>query len=98
MKRLAGIPFLLLLFLSTAGAQVPVTEIKLRTDPEGARVRPGQSLIVQVLAYGEVTEGNGKKKVRLEDTEANLGVRQEDDSGGAERAADHQNRGVLLSD
>jgi hypothetical protein len=45
MKRLAGIPFLLFLFLTTAGAQVAVTEIKLRTDPDGARARPGQSLV-----------------------------------------------------
>ena len=80
MKRLLEIPFILSLFLSAAAGQVAVTEIKLRTDPDGARVRPGQSLVIQVLAYGEVTEGDGKKKVRLEDTEANLGIRE--DNGG----------------
>ena len=80
MRRTIGLFLFAILCCAPAWSQVSVTEIKLRTDPDGARVRPGQTLVVQILAYGEVTEGDGKKKVRLEDTEANLGIRE--DNGG----------------
>ena len=67
----------------SAQNQLLVTEIQLRTDPAGARVRPYESLVVQVLAYGEVTDAEGKKtKVRLRE-------------GGAKVALKNSNAGWL---
>ena len=49
-------------------AQLPVTEIQLRADPADARVRPLESVVIQLLAYGEVADGaDGEmKRVRLQ--------------------------------
>ncbi len=49
-------------------AQIAVTEIQLHADPADARVRPHESLVIQLLAYGEVAEGpdNEAKRVRLQ--------------------------------
>jgi|YNPMSStandDraft_1061717.scaffolds.fasta_scaffold00223_10 hypothetical protein len=58
--------------IARLGSKVPVTEIRLRTDPPGARVRPWETLVIQVLAYGQ----NGEEKVRLRRTGASLRVRQ----------------------
>ena len=56
--------------------KVLVTEIKLRTDPENARVRPYESVAVQVLAYGEVTDENNKtQKVRLREGGAKFSLK-----------------------
>ena len=49
--------------LSAAGATL--TEIQLKTEPSAVRVRPYESLNVQVLAFGEVEEDGEKKKVRI---------------------------------
>ena len=56
-----------------------LSEIRLRTDPEDARVRPFETLVVQVLAYGDLTDEDGlKKKVRLRKGAANLVVKGSD--------------------
>ena len=56
-----------------------LSEIRLRTDPEDARVRPFETLVVQVLAYGELTDEEGQtKKVRLRKGGANLVVKGSD--------------------
>lgn len=47
--------------LARLSKKLPVTEIALRTDPSDARVRPLETLVVQVLAYGR----DGDQKVRL---------------------------------
>ena len=68
---------LLLLLLVGAGIataqSVLVSEIKIHTDPEDARVRPFESIAVQVRAYGEIedTDGN-KQKVRLREGGASV--------------------------
>ncbi len=45
--------------VSSAFAQSAVTAIKIRTDPENAVVQPLESLVVQVMAYGEVPGEDG---------------------------------------
>jgi hypothetical protein len=56
-----------LLWLPSARAQTTISEIKLRTDPSDAKVRPLESIVVQLLAYSEIDDGNGgKKKVRVQ--------------------------------
>ena len=53
-----------------------LSQIRLRTDPEVARVRPFETLVVQVLAYGELTDEEGQtKKVRLRKGAAGLAVK-----------------------
>jgi hypothetical protein len=47
--------------LGKLGKQAAVTEIALRTDPADSRVRPFETLVVQVRSYGK----DGDKKVRL---------------------------------
>jgi len=58
--------------IAQLGKKLPVTEILLRTDPPGARVRPLETLVIQVLAYGQ----NGEEKVRLRRTGAALHVKE----------------------
>ena len=70
---------LILLGGRAASGQLPVSEIKLRTDPADARVRPYENIVIQVLAYGEASEGDAKRKVRLQKSEAKFRVV---DSGG----------------
>ena len=75
--RLAG-TLLGVLCCSTLGyaADPLLSQIRLRTDPEVARVRPFESLVVQVLAYGELTDEEGQtKKVRLRMGAADLAVK-----------------------
>ena len=50
---------------SLSAADAILTEIQLKTDPDTVRVRPFDSLFVQVFAYGEVEEDGEKKKVRI---------------------------------
>jgi len=53
--------------LSAAAAQSVVSEIRLHTDPAEAKVRPLESIVVQLLAYSEIDDGNGgKKAVRVQ--------------------------------
>ena len=53
-----------------------LSEIRLRAIPEDARVRPFETLVVQVLAYGELTDEAGEtKKVRLRKGGAKLTVK-----------------------
>ncbi len=62
------IAFIALMLLPVVNAQnqAAVSEIKVRLDPADGRVRPHQSLVVQVLAYSEVAGEDGKtQKVRL---------------------------------
>ncbi len=75
--RLVG-TLLGVLCCSTLGyaADPLLSQIRLRTDPEVARVRPFESLVVQVLAYGELTDEAGQtKKVRLRMGAADLAVK-----------------------
>ena len=50
---------------SLSAADAMLTEIQLKTEPETVRVRPYESLFIQVLAYGEVEEDGEKKKVQI---------------------------------
>jgi hypothetical protein len=59
--------------LGQLGKKVPITEIRLRTDPAEAKVRPLESLVVQVRAYGKPNED----VVRLQRTGAKLRLLQE---------------------
>jgi hypothetical protein len=64
-RALAAAVFLLVLPASMA--QSLVSEIKLHTDPAEAKVRPLESIVVQLLAYSEIDDGSGgKKKVRVQ--------------------------------
>ncbi|MEX2302681.1 MAG: hypothetical protein WD733_17180, partial [Bryobacterales bacterium] len=55
------------LLLPAAIAQSLVSEIKLRTDPAEVKVRPLESIVVQLLAYSEVSDASGgKKTVRVQ--------------------------------
>jgi hypothetical protein len=59
---------------AAAAAQTKtITELKLRVDPAEARVRPLESLVVQVLVYGSV----GEKQGRLQSAEWQIQVRGE---------------------
>jgi len=59
-----------------ASAQSLVTEIKLRTEPQDAKVRPFEQVVVQVLAYGEISKtGGGAEKVRLQEAGAKITVK-----------------------
>ena len=67
MSRTFAAVLFLVLAAPLVAQQLPVTEIKLTTDPPGARVRPLESLVIQVLVYGEVPDSEGKfQKVRLQ--------------------------------
>jgi hypothetical protein len=61
--------------LGQLGAKVPVTEIAVRTEPADRRVRPLETLVVQVLAYGK----DGEQRVRLRRSGARLRI---EPSGG----------------
>jgi hypothetical protein len=54
-------PVLAILFLPFASAQVTISEIKLRTEPADARIRPFETAVIQVLVYGEVVGKDGEK-------------------------------------
>lgn len=63
------LPFPLLLTLVLLPASLPaqqVAEIELRFDPEDGRVRPGESVVVQVVVYGYSGRGTQRRRVRLE--------------------------------
>jgi len=49
---------------SLSAAPAILTEIQLKPDPDTVRVRPFDSLFVQVFAYGELEE-DGEKKVQI---------------------------------
>ncbi len=50
-----------------AGAQVKVSEIRIKTDPANATIRPFETAVLQVLIYGVVSDPEGKpKRVRLQ--------------------------------
>ena len=75
--RLARI-FIIILSCSTLGyaADPLLSEIRLRTDPKDARIRPFETLVVQVLAYGDLTDAEEQtKKVRLRKGAPNLSVK-----------------------
>ena len=81
--RASSLVLLILLTLGVAGAQssLLVSEIKIHTDPEGARVRPFESIAIQVRAYGELEDSEGNKnKVRLR--EGGAKVKLSDEKGG----------------
>ena len=60
-------------------AQEPVLkEVRLRTDPPQARLQPLESLVVQVLVYGEIEEGGERRRVRLQRMGARMRIRQRD--------------------
>jgi hypothetical protein len=60
--------------LGQLGKWVTVTEIALKAHPAEAKVRPFETLVVQVLAYGL----DGEKKVRLRRTGAAVRLQQKD--------------------
>ncbi len=73
--------FIAVLCCSTLGyaADPLLSEIQLRTDPEDARIRPFETLVVQVLAYGELTDAEEQtKKVRLRKGAPNLSIKGSD--------------------
>ncbi len=47
--------------LGRIGPKLTVTEIALKADPADAKIRPFETLVIQVLAYGK----DGERKVRL---------------------------------
>ena len=56
------------LFLATSSlsaADAILTEIQLKTEPDTVRMRPYESLFVQVLAYAEVEADGEKRKVQI---------------------------------
>ncbi|MBM3812806.1 MAG: hypothetical protein FJW20_14360 [Acidimicrobiia bacterium] len=59
--------------LGQLGKKVPVTEIRLRTDPEDSKLRPLETLVVQVRAYGKPEQD----LVRLQRTGARVRVREQ---------------------
>jgi hypothetical protein len=60
--------------LGQLGKRLPVAEIALRTEPADRRVRPLETLVIQVLAYGK----DGEQKVRLRRSGARLRVKEPD--------------------
>ena len=86
MTRIARVSSFALLFLLMIGVAVAqssllVSEIKIHTDPEDARVRPFESIAIQVRAYGEVEDSEGnKEKARLQ--EGGAKVQLSDEKGG----------------
>ncbi|MBL8296060.1 MAG: hypothetical protein JNN08_29730, partial [Bryobacterales bacterium] len=58
---------LLLLAVPLLAQEAPVQELKLTTDPSPAKVRPFETLIIQVRAYGSVAKADGgSDKVRIQ--------------------------------
>ena len=57
-----------------ASAQsVLVSQIEIHTDPQDARIRPFESIAIQVRAYGEIQDANGDtEKVRLREGGASI--------------------------
>ena len=80
-KRNTAMRFLLfgfsLFLIPGVSGQNGVTEIRLRTDPVKAQVRPHENLVIQVLAYGEIVEGDQSKKGRLREGGARLQIKGE---------------------
>ena len=77
----AGLIFAVMVFAGTGRSQSVVTEIQLKTDPSDARVRPLESIVIQVLAYGRITNQDGEEtKIRLR--EGGATVRLGDKNGG----------------
>ena len=71
-----------LLWLPAALGQSVISEIKLHSDPADAKVRPLESIVVQLLAYSEIDDGNGgKKKVRVQPTSETHFTLEGDNSG-----------------
>ena len=67
-----------LLLAASGAAQSLVTEIQIRTDPEDAKVRPLEEVVVQVVAYGEITNADGQtQKVRLQEAGAKVTIKEE---------------------
>ncbi|MGB9605081.1 MAG: hypothetical protein ACPL88_04295, partial [Bryobacteraceae bacterium] len=58
--------------IAELGKKLAVTEIRLRTDPPGARVRPLETLVIQVRTYGQ----SGEEKVRLRRGDARTKIRE----------------------
>ncbi|MBP7296233.1 MAG: hypothetical protein KBB56_09255 [Acidobacteria bacterium] len=72
MKRAVG---LLMMFcwvgVSGLTAKVAVSEITLRTVPQELRVRPTESIVIQMKAYGQVTDRAGQpQRVRIRRSDA----------------------------
>ena len=63
---------------SLSAEDVTLTEIQLKTEPENARVRPHESLYVQIVAFGEVEEEGEKKKVQVSGDGARFTLRSDD--------------------
>ena len=69
MSRILPLLSMICLVAPAAGlSQVPVSEIDLRAEPAGARVRPFESVVIQLRAYGEVADGvdGDPKRVRIQ--------------------------------
>lgn len=88
MRTLSRSRLLLLLLVSAMSAgivaaqsSVLVSEIKIQTDPADARIRPFESIVIQVRAYGDIEDANGnKQKVRLR--EGGASVKLSEDNAG----------------
>ncbi len=58
-----------------AFAQLPVSEVRIHSDPTPARVRPFENLVLQVRGYGTITKDGGTSEtVRLQRGNAQLTV------------------------
>jgi hypothetical protein len=65
MKKIGGLIVLALIVSPLSAAVVPVAALKLKAHPE-ARVRPGETLVLQALVYGDASDENGRtRRVRL---------------------------------
>jgi hypothetical protein len=65
--------------VQAAVAQTGVTQIKLWTDPMGARVRPLEGIVVQVRAYGQIRNDSGETQiVRLNRGGATLKIKEDE--------------------
>ncbi len=59
-------------------SEIGLSGIELRTDPPAARVRPYESAVIQLVAYGEITDDEGKtKKVRIRPGRAEFTITQQ---------------------
>ncbi|MFN7920649.1 MAG: hypothetical protein U0Q16_11165 [Bryobacteraceae bacterium] len=61
-------------------AQMQVTEVAVRAETEPIRVRPFESIPLQVRAYGSISSQNGSQRVRLQ--RGNAKMRVVDSQGG----------------
>ena len=56
--------------------QIKITELELRTVPADARVRPTESIVVQLMAFGQASQASGEKgRVRVAPTQIQFSLK-----------------------